>query len=44
MRFDLPAERFRITLGNLPESAAPPSVSAYDPLLDESDARAPGLP
>jgi len=23
----------RITLGNLPESATPPSVSAYDPLL-----------
>jgi hypothetical protein len=35
-RFDLPAERFWITLGNLPESAAPPSVGAYDPLLDES--------
>jgi hypothetical protein len=35
-RFDLPAERFWITLGNLPETAEPPSVSAYDPLLDES--------
>jgi hypothetical protein len=35
-RFDLPAERFWITLGNLPETAAPPSVSAYDPLLGES--------
>jgi hypothetical protein len=35
-RFDLPAERFWITLGNLPETTAPPSVSAYDPLLDES--------
>ncbi|HEY4996526.1 MAG TPA: hypothetical protein VII03_00945, partial [Solirubrobacteraceae bacterium] len=32
-RFDLPNESFRITLGNLPESATPPSVSAYDPLL-----------
>ncbi len=32
-RFDLPNESFRITLGNLPESATPPTVSAYDPLL-----------
>ncbi len=32
-RFDLPNENFRVTLGNLPESATPPSVSAYDPLL-----------
>jgi hypothetical protein len=35
-RFDLPAERFWITLGNLPETADPPAVSAYDPLLNES--------
>jgi len=35
-RFDLPSERFWITLGNLPQTAEPPSVSAYDPLLDES--------
>ncbi len=34
-RFDLPQERFRITLGNLPESASPPSVGAYDPLLEQ---------
>jgi hypothetical protein len=31
-RFDLPDETFRITLGNLPETARPPAVSAYDPL------------
>jgi hypothetical protein len=35
-RFDLPGENFRITLGNLPETAAAPEVSAYDPLSDES--------
>jgi hypothetical protein len=35
-RFDLPAERFWVTLGNLPETAKPPTVSAYDPLLDEA--------
>ncbi|MGD0452042.1 MAG: hypothetical protein ABSB69_00455 [Solirubrobacteraceae bacterium] len=35
-RFDLPDETFRITLGNLPASAVPPSVSAYDPLREES--------
>ncbi len=35
-RFDLPDLRFRITLGNLPETAGPPQVSAYDPLRDES--------
>lgn len=34
-RFDLPNETFKITLGNLPETSAPPSVSAYDPLRDE---------
>ena len=35
-RFDLPGETFRITLDNLPQAAAAPSVSAYDPLLDSS--------
>jgi hypothetical protein len=35
-RFDLRDERFRVTLGNLPESVEPPTVSAYDPLRDES--------
>ncbi|HWJ50540.1 MAG TPA: hypothetical protein VNR42_05935 [Solirubrobacteraceae bacterium] len=35
-RFDLPDETFHITLGNLPSSATPPTVSAYDPLLDET--------
>jgi hypothetical protein len=35
-RFDLPDEAFRITLGELPETASPPAVSAYDPLRDES--------
>jgi hypothetical protein len=35
-RFDLPDEAFQITLGNLPETAEPPLVSAYDPLHDES--------
>jgi hypothetical protein len=35
-RFDLPDETFRITLGNLPETAAAPSISAYDPLHGES--------
>jgi len=35
-RWDLPQESFRITLGNLPASAAPPAVSAYDPLLNTS--------
>ncbi len=35
-RFDLPDERFRITLGNLPQSANPPQVSAYDPMRDEA--------
>jgi hypothetical protein len=31
-RFDLPEETFRITLGNLPATATPPAVSAFDPL------------
>jgi hypothetical protein len=35
-RFDLPGENFRITLGNLPETQAPPTVGAYDPLQDKS--------
>jgi len=35
-RYDLPDEAFRITLGNLPESSTAPSVSAYDPLRNES--------
>jgi hypothetical protein len=35
-RFDLPDERFRITLANLPQSADPPRVSAYDPMRDEA--------
>jgi hypothetical protein len=35
-RFDLPAESFRITLGNLPEGGGAPTVSAYDPLRDEA--------
>jgi hypothetical protein len=33
-RFDLPDESFRITLGNLPTSARPPAVSAYDPITN----------
>jgi hypothetical protein len=35
-RFDLPNENFKITLSNLPETTAAPSVSAYDPLRDEA--------
>jgi hypothetical protein len=31
-RFDLPDETFKITLGNLPETATAPTVSSYDPL------------
>jgi hypothetical protein len=39
-RFDLPDQRFRITLGNLPASAQPPTVAAYDPMRDaETPAR-----
>jgi hypothetical protein len=34
-RFDLPDEKFRITLGNLPASATAPTISAYDPLRNE---------
>ncbi len=35
-RFDLPDETFRITLGNLPETATPPTIGAYDPLRNET--------
>jgi len=35
-RFDLPDETFHITLGNLPSTATPPTVSSYDPLRDET--------
>jgi hypothetical protein len=35
-RFDLPDENFRITIGNLPASATPPAISAYDPLRNAS--------
>jgi len=35
-RYDMPDETFRITLGDLPETEAPPSVSAYDPILNTS--------
>lgn len=35
-RFDLPDETFRITLGNLPKTSNPPSVSAYDPLRNKA--------
>ncbi len=39
-RFDLPDERFRITLGNLPVTGQPPAVAAYDPISDgETPAR-----
>jgi hypothetical protein len=35
-RFDLPDETFRVTLGNLPQTATAPTVASYDPLHDES--------
>jgi hypothetical protein len=35
-RFDLPNEIFRITLGNLPATVTPPTISAYDPLRNET--------
>jgi hypothetical protein len=35
-RFDLPDETFHITLGNLPTTSTPPTVSAYDPLRNTS--------
>ncbi len=31
-RFDLPDESFTITLADLPPTATPPTVTAYDPL------------
>ena len=31
-RFDLPNETFRITLGNLPPTTNPPTITAYDPI------------
>jgi hypothetical protein len=37
-RFDLPDETFRITLAGLPQTSAPPSVSAYDPLHAQATA------
>ncbi len=35
-RFDLPNETFQVTLGNLPETATPPTIAAYDPLRNET--------
>jgi hypothetical protein len=35
-RFDLPAENFKITLGGLPETSTPPTVSSYDPLTNQT--------
>jgi hypothetical protein len=35
-RFDLPDETFRITLADLPETTNPPTVSAYDPLRNQT--------
>ena len=35
-RFDLPDETFKITLGNLPETITPPTITAYDPLRNET--------
>ena len=35
-RFDLPNETFRITLGNLPQTTTPPTITAYDPLRNET--------
>lgn len=35
-RFDLPNETFHITLGNLPTTATPPTVTYYDPLRNET--------
>jgi hypothetical protein len=35
-RHDLPEETFRITIGNLPETATLPAVSAYDPLRNQN--------
>ncbi len=35
-RFDLPNETFHITLGNLPQTTTPPTITAYDPLRNET--------
>jgi len=35
-RFDLPDETFHITLGNLPATTTPPTVTSYDPLRNEN--------
>lgn len=35
-RYDMPAENFQITLGDLPETETPPTVSAYDPIRNVS--------
>jgi hypothetical protein len=35
-RFDVPDETCTVTLTNLPETARPPTVGAYDPLHDAS--------
>ncbi len=35
-RFDLPPETFHITLGNLPPTTTPPTITAYDPLRNET--------
>ena len=35
-RFDLPDERFRIVLANLPVTAAAPTITAYDPIRNSS--------
>jgi hypothetical protein len=35
-RYDLPDEKFRITLTNLPETTTPPSITAYDPLQNQN--------
>ena len=35
-RFDLPKEKFRITLANLPASTTAPTISSYDPLRHEN--------
>ncbi len=35
-RFDLPPETFHITLTNLPPTTTPPTITAYDPLRNET--------
>ena len=35
-RFDLPHETFHITLTNLPPTTTPPTITAYDPLRNET--------